>query len=350
MRKNLELESAGIGARPTPDRLGCPERPDQPLAPQLRALVRSADPALAGVLRQALGEVVTGLAGGAMPLHIGPAGDSAARCEGHFHLAPELFVQLAGTTCFRFPNGECRLGPGEALLLPPQLLHAETIEAGGDGQPFRNLVVYAEAGAVSCHLAHEARPGQPGVLHLEARRHPQALRAHDWLSEAGRLAADEPPGAVWAAAQQRALVTAAVAGVLRALDEPTEATTLEPPLVARLRLLMRNQLGDPALSVRSLAEQLGCTPDYLSHVFHRSSGEHLVACINRLRLERAARLLTEGRLAGKEVAWACGYASPSYFIRSFRAQFGLTPKAWQAAARRAAHPAAGEPTSSQSSA
>ncbi|HNB43014.1 MAG TPA: AraC family transcriptional regulator, partial [Burkholderiaceae bacterium] len=143
--------------------------------------------------------------------------------------------------------------------------------------------------------------------------------------------------------------TAAVAGVLRAIDEPAEAAALEPPLVARLRLLMRNQLGDPALSVGSLAEQLGCTPDYLSHLFHRSCGEHLVACINRLRLERATRLLTEGRLAGKEVAWACGYASQSYFIRSFRAQFGLTPKAWQAAVRREPHPAAGEPTSSQSS-
>jgi AraC-like DNA-binding protein len=153
------------------------------------------------------------------------------------------------------------------------------------------------------------------------------------------------PAATWAAAQQRALVAAAIAGVLRAIDDPAEAASVEPPLVARLRLLIRNQLGNPALSVRSLAEQLGCTPDYLSHLFHRSSGEHLVACINRLRLERATRLLGEGRLAGKEVAWACGFASPSYFSRSFRARFGLTPKAWQAAApmgsapREAAGPA-----------
>jgi AraC-like DNA-binding protein len=338
MRKNLDS---------TPERLGCPERPDPPLPPQLRTLVRSADPALGGALRQALGDAVKGLAGGAMPLHLGPAGDSAARAEGHFHLAPELFVQLAGRTVFRFPAGDCCLGPGEALLLPPQLLHAEQIHAGDDGQPFRNLVIYAEADALSCHLAHEARPGQPAVLHLEARRHPQALRVHDWLSDAAGLGPDTA-AAAWGGAQQRALVTAAIAGVLRAIDDPAEAASVEPPLVARLRLLMRNQLGDPALSVRGLADQLGCTPDYLSHLFHRSSGEHLVACINRLRLERATRLLGEGRLAGKEVAWACGYASQSYFIRSFRARFGLTPKAWQAV-RRGPHPVAAGPTSSQSS-
>jgi len=333
MRKNLDPIDRSA---PPLNQLGCPEFPDQPLPPQLRSLVRSADPSLAGALRAALAHAMTALSSGAQPLHLGPPGDSAARSEGHFHLAPELFVQISGHSHFRFPSGERWLGPGEALLLPPQLLHVETIRAGEDGQPFRNLVIYAEAGALSCHLAHEARPGQPSVLHLEARRHAQALHAHDWLSHAVRLGSDAAPGAPWAMAQQRALVTAAIAGVLCAIDEPAETNALEPPLVASLRLLMRNQLGDPALSVRSLAEQLGCTPDYLSHLFHRHSGEHLVACINRLRLERATRLLAEGRLAGKEVAWACGYASQSYFIRSFRAQFGQTPKAWQAAAQASA--------------
>ena len=63
-------------------------------------------------------------------------------------------------------------------------------------------------------------------------------------------------------------------------------------------------------------------------------------CINRLRMERAARLLRETTLSGKEVAWACGFAAPSYFIRSFRAQFGMTPQAWRARQRS---PAAAPP-------
>lgn len=335
------------------DRLGCPERPDLDLASGAGPWVYGSAPGQAAALRDALAAAVTALAHGQWPLWLGPPADAAQRAEGHFHLAPELFVQLGGITTFRFPAGQRRLGPGEALLLPPQLLHAEQVEPGAAGEPFRNLVIYAEAGVLSCHLAHELRPGVPGVLHLEARRHAQAQPVAQWLGDAlgvgrGPEEAVAPP---WADAQRRALVAAATAGVLRALDEPALPGPAEPPLVTRLRLLMRNQLGDPALSVRSLAQQLGCTPDYLSHLFRRSTGEHLVACINRLRLERAASLLAEGRLAGKEVAWACGYAGQSYFIRSFRARFGMTPRAWQAAAPREgqALPLPPPPRSSQSS-
>ena len=50
-----------------------------------------------------------------------------------------------------------------------------------------------------------------------------------------------------------------------------------------------------------------------------------------MRLERAAHLLRDSTLAGKEIAWACGFSSPSYFIRAFRAHYGQTPKSWRAA-------------------
>ena len=106
---------------------------------------------------------------------------------------------------------------------------------------------------------------------------------------------------------------------------------VETVLVARARVLIQNELGDQALSVKRLAGQLGCTADYLSHVFSQTSGEHLAAYINRQRMERGAHLLREGGLAGKEIAWACGFATQSYFIRNFRAHFGTTPKAWRAA-------------------
>ena len=76
---------------------------------------------------------------------------------------------------------------------------------------------------------------------------------------------------------------------------------------------------------------LRCTPDYLSNVFSVATGEHLTAFINRQRIERAARLLRESALTSKEIAWACGFATQTYFIRTFRARMGITPKAWKAA-------------------
>jgi AraC-like DNA-binding protein len=282
-------------------------------------------------MRRHLGDFMAGLSSGGVTVRL-PRTDGAgvARGDGHFHLAPELFLQVAGWTRFAFPRGELRLAAGEALLLPPKLLHAETVGASTSEGDFCNLVVYAEGATLSCHIAHEPAPGRPGILHLEASRHPQAARIQDWLSDAVRAGRDGDASPL-ASAQLRALVVAATAGVLRALDDPDPVTLPEPPLVARARVLVQNQLGDQHLSVRLLAEQSGCTPDYLSHLFARATGEHLVGFITRQRMERALHLLGESAMASKEIAWACGFATQSYFIRSFREHFGLTPKVWRAA-------------------
>ena len=274
--------------------------------------------------------------------HPGATSGFPSRGQGHFHLAAELFVQLSGWTRFQFPQGSLRLAPGEMLLVPPRVLHHESV-GNDDGGVFENLVVYAEDGAFRCHLAREAMPGVPGMLYVDMGRHAQAPRIQDWLAAAAALASGELPGAVslpsaapehdpeWAQLQSRALVTAALAGALRALDDQRSDAQPEPILVSRVRIMVQNQLGDVALSVGSLARQTGYSADYLTNCFSVATGEHLSAYINRLRLERAVHLLRESTLAGKEIAWACGYASPSYFIRAFRAHFGQTPKTWRQA-------------------
>lgn len=102
------------------------------------------DPDLAHVMRHALQLALQRLLAGQLPLACPSAqGGLVSHAAGHFHLAPELFVQLSGWTEFSFPQGWLRLNAGEALLLPPQLQHAESVGDGVDGV-FRNLVLYAE--------------------------------------------------------------------------------------------------------------------------------------------------------------------------------------------------------------
>lgn len=301
-------------------------RPPPTEATDSFAGARAAAPERAQRLREHLAHFLHAAAAGQLTVHVPALPDAAvARGTGHFHLAAELFLQVAGWTQFDFPHGALRLTAGEALVMPPRLRHGETVGSGDDDTPFCNVVVYAEGAEMTCHLAHEAAPGRPGILHLEASQHSQALHIHDWLGDAARLGGTD----AWTTAQARALVSAATAGVLRALNDVDPASRPEPPLAARVRVLVQNQLGDHTLSVKRLAEQSGCTADYLSHVFRQASGEALAGYIVRQRMERAARLLGESALAGKEVAWACGFATQSYFIRSFRAHFGVTPRAWR---------------------
>jgi len=312
-------------------------RPDQrwaaPQALGRRLLEPHSAPGQAQRMRALLRDFAERAGTGRLAVRLPPGAPihEVARGEGHFHLAPELFLQVSGWTRFSLPNGTLHLPAGEALLLPARLLHAERVGAVSTrpDDAFCNLVIYAEGATLSCHLAHEMARGRPGILHLEASHHPQAARIPDWLADAVHLgrASDDAAWAPEATVQRRALVATTLVGVLRALDDPAERP--EPALVARVRVLIQNQLGDQDLSVRRLAEQSGCTPDHLSHLFSRTTGEHLASFIVRRRMERATHLLRDSTMAGKEIAWACGYATQSYFVRSFRERFGVTPKVWR---------------------
>lgn len=285
-------------------------------------------------MRLQLGEFIQRAAAGSLRLISPPPQQGwAARGAGHLHLGAELFLQGHGHTEFRFPHGQVMLRAGEALVMPPKLLHDEWV--AGDGvHAFSNLVIYADSQAMSCHLAHESKPGRPGNMYLEVCHHVDAMRIESWLGDAAKPPAQDTHG-LWGL-QQRALVLTALSAVSRLLDAPQKTTSTEPALLARLRVLVQNRLGEVDLTVASLADELGCSADYLSHLYSRNTGEHLWQVILRQRLARAARLLAESDSAVKEIAWCSGFASASYFIRCFKLQFGLTPKSYRTQAHASA--------------
>ncbi|MDZ7936958.1 MAG: helix-turn-helix transcriptional regulator [Rhodoferax sp.] len=298
------------------------------------AAVASDDPRApehAHTLRAVLHDFIARAAAGSLVLVSPPPQDGwTTRGAGHLHLNPELFLQVHGHTEFHFPQGSVTLRAGEALVMPPKLLHDESV--GADGvHAFSNLVIYADSQTVGSHLANEAKPGRPANLYLEVSEHLDAARIEAWLADATRPPAHDAHG-LWTV-QQRALVLTALTAVSRLLDAPQKTVSTEPTLLARLRVLVQNRLGEVDLTVASLADELGCTADYLSHLYSRSTGDHLWQVIQRQRLARAARLLADNNSAVKEIAWCCGFASASYFIRSFKQQFGATPKTYRALAQ-----------------
>lgn len=309
---------------------------DLPLLPPdaCVAAVASDDPrapAHAQRMREELGGFIARAANGSLRLVSPPTQPGwTTRGAGHLHLNAELFLQVQGHTDFRFPTGQVRLHAGEALVMPPKLLHDEWV-AGDGGQAFSNIVVYADQQNMSCHLAHEVRPGRPGNMYLEVYQHVDARRIEAWLNDAARPPLQDAHG-LWTL-QQRALVLTALSAVSRLLDAPQKTPSSEPALLAQLRVLVQNRMGEVDLTVASLATELGCTADYLSHLYSRTTGEHLWPVIQRQRLARAARLLAESHSAVKEVAWYSGFASASHFIRSFRLQFGVTPKVFRTQAQ-----------------
>lgn len=87
---------------------------------------------------------------------------------------------------------------------------------------------------------------------------------------------------------------------------------------------LRDHLDKP-LKLEDLAK-VACFSEYHFHrVFGAMTGETLNDFTNRLRLEKAARLLTKTGQSATEIALECGFSSSATFSRSFNKAFNTTP-------------------------
>ncbi|MDO5142263.1 MAG: AraC family transcriptional regulator [Eubacteriales bacterium] len=79
------------------------------------------------------------------------------------------------------------------------------------------------------------------------------------------------------------------------------------------------------LPLPSVAAQFGLSPQYFSSYFRENFGRTFTQHVNSLRIEQAARLLRETDLPVMEVGFNVGFDNFSYFIKRFRAVYGVSP-------------------------
>jgi AraC family transcriptional regulator len=78
-----------------------------------------------------------------------------------------------------------------------------------------------------------------------------------------------------------------------------------------------------------LAQVAGLSRFHLCRAFRETTGLPPHAWLTRARLAAARRLLRSGDLPVRDVARACGFASPNQFATSFRKHIGVTPTAYR---------------------
>ena len=74
-----------------------------------------------------------------------------------------------------------------------------------------------------------------------------------------------------------------------------------------------------------ICELCNLNPTYLSRKFKEETGLNLFEYINRIRIERACRLLKQTRKTVLEIAYQVGYNNISFFNRYFRKTLGMSP-------------------------
>lgn len=98
----------------------------------------------------------------------------------------------------------------------------------------------------------------------------------------------------------------------------------EYELIRKVKKLIQNDLaGD--LSVASMADSVHVTPNYLSRIFKRQTGEGCNEYIVRKRIEKAKCLLETTSIKAGEIAGMVGYHDINYFSLAFKKQTGVSP-------------------------
>jgi len=113
-------------------------------------------------------------------------------------------------------------------------------------------------------------------------------------------------------------------GILGKMREARgDGGTRKPDWVNRIREMLRD--GSEDWSLVRLANEVNVHPAHLSREFPRYFHTGLGDYLRLVKVHRAMTLLGDPERLLTEIAFECGFADQSHFIRSFRNYYGVTP-------------------------
>lgn len=80
-----------------------------------------------------------------------------------------------------------------------------------------------------------------------------------------------------------------------------------------------------SISLKKLSDELGVSVNTAMHIFKKNVGMGIIEYFNKLKIERAMSLISEGELSFRTISERLGFETPEYFSRVFKKQTGMTP-------------------------
>lgn len=93
--------------------------------------------------------------------------------------------------------------------------------------------------------------------------------------------------------------------------------------------VIESRYADQDLCLAEVATEIATSARQLQRVLAEVRGTSFRQELHRVRMQRAAALLWEGRCPIKEVAAAIGYRNATQFSRAFSRAHGVTPSTFQ---------------------
>lgn len=130
------------------------------------------------------------------------------------------------------------------------------------------------------------------------------------------------------AKNSRDMITLFQKSVREMLENMENKTEDESGIILKIKNLVEKEYMHD-ISLNDVADRVNLAPAYVSYVFKKETGTTLIKYITEIKMEKARLLLEEDCLKINQIAKACGYENPSYFNRTFKNYFGLTPRQYK---------------------
>jgi AraC-like DNA-binding protein len=229
-----------------------------------------------------------------------------------------LSINLSGVCLPSQVGRECRLDAGSAVLM-------SCADVGGFVRPHqaRYLTLFVPRRRLSAMAVNpEDALARPIPADTEALR----LLIDYVATGLGRQHLTSPELRQLFSTHVRDLVALAV-GVTRDTGEVARGRGLRAARLSAIKGDIMSRLENDELCVADAAARLGVTPRCVQMLFE-SEGTTFTQYVLQQRLARAMQMLTDPHHRGRSIsaiAFEVGFGNLSYFNRTFRRHFGITP-------------------------
>ncbi|MCM3694091.1 response regulator transcription factor [Neobacillus niacini] len=98
--------------------------------------------------------------------------------------------------------------------------------------------------------------------------------------------------------------------------------------VVKAQKYVETHLGEK-ISLTEVAAHLHLNSSYFSRMYKKETGEGFVEYVTRVKMEKAIELIDQSIKSVEQIAYELGFDSKSYFLKTFKRFYGLSPKSYK---------------------
>ncbi len=246
----------------------------------------------------------------------------------HNHNFYELYFFISGSVTYAVEGNTYKLIPGDILIINDKELHKAFIR---DDTSYERIVIWLNPNYLKSYCTEKtdllscfdsSRPGRNNLLRMKPE---QFQKVYEIVQGLGTACSGDGYGndLLKGLYLQQILIYINKAYLARA-DQELEPDSAPAGLISRIiQYINANLEGD--ISLDTLSSMFYISKYYLSHQFKSTTGLTLHKYIQQKRLIAAKELLKESRPIS-EVCSKCGFGDYSHFIRTFKNEYGVSPK------------------------